>query len=169
MYTPIYVFCPYSTWWLRLLRSMTPLTTLIIPTTLNLFLCVHRRYWMYTCFYISVLYPYFTLLSILFTLLSSLSLLSLPLLLFNSNLFQETRLAREVAAWRELTLSIAMTIIMILKLVILLLLINAFAATFWALRREVRTMMMIMMKVRMLMRDVYLVYYYIYSPNSLFN
>ena len=55
-----------------------------------------------------------------------------------------------------------MTIIMILKLVILLLLINAFAATFWALRREVRTMMMIMMKVRMLMRDVYLVYYYIY-------
>jgi hypothetical protein len=42
---------------------MTPLTTLIIPTTLNLFLCMHRRYWMYTCFYISVLYPYFTLLS----------------------------------------------------------------------------------------------------------
>ena len=75
---------------------MTPLATLIIPTTLNLFLCMHRRYWMYTCFYISVLYPYFTLLSILLTLL--LSLLSLSLLLFNSNLFQETRLAREVAA-----------------------------------------------------------------------
>ena len=42
---------------------MTPLATLIIPTTLNLFLCMHRRYWMNTCFYISVLYPYFTLLS----------------------------------------------------------------------------------------------------------
>jgi len=34
---------------------MTPLTTLIIPTTLNLFLCMHRRYDVYMFLYLCTL------------------------------------------------------------------------------------------------------------------